>query len=61
MLISQVVVNLLSELGDGVDPVADHQCFEPSLVRGKHNELDKQPDAFVHFGNVRELSSRVIG
>ena len=36
MLFSQVVVNLLLELGDGVDPVADHQCFETSLVRGEH-------------------------
>ena len=33
----------------GVDPVADHQCFEPSLVRDEHNKLDKQPGAFVHL------------
>src|SRR5438128_2576548 len=45
MLLSQVVVNLLLELGDGVDAVADQQCFEPSLVRGEHNELDNQPGA----------------
>jgi hypothetical protein len=49
MLFSQVVVNLLLELGDGVDPVADHQCFEPSLVRGEHEELDKQSGTFVQF------------
>lgn len=49
MLFSQVVVNLLLELGDGVDPVADHQCFEPSLVRGEHNKLDKQSGTFVQF------------
>lgn len=39
MLLSQVVVNLLLELGNGVDPMADHQCFEPSLMRGEHNEV----------------------
>ena len=37
VLLSQVLVNLLPEFGDGVDPVADHQCFEPSFVRGEHN------------------------
>lgn len=63
MLLSQVVVNLLLELGDGVGPMADHQCFEPSLVRGKHKELDTQTGAFVHvysFWGMRTLSSRVV-
>jgi len=46
-------MNLLPELSDGVDPLADHQCFEPSLVRGEHNELDKKPGAFVHFRDAR--------
>ena len=49
MLFSQVVMNLLLELGDGVNPVAHYQCFEPSLVRGEHNELDKQSGTFVQF------------
>jgi hypothetical protein len=53
MLLSQVVMNLLPELSDGVDPLAYHQCFEPSLVRGEHNELDKKPGAFVHLRNAR--------
>ena len=56
MLLSQVIVNLLLELGDGVDPVADHQCFEPSLVRGEHNELDKQAGAFVHVCSFWECA-----
>jgi hypothetical protein len=34
MLLSQVVVNLLPELRDGVNPVADQRRFEPSLGRG---------------------------
>ena len=61
MLLSQVVVNLLLQLGDSVDPVADHQCFEPSLVRGEHNELDKQPGAFVHFCSLWQCARARLG
>jgi hypothetical protein len=57
MLFSQVVMNLLLELGDGVDPVAHYQCFEPSLVRGEHNELDKPSGTFVQF-KCKVTSSR---
>jgi hypothetical protein len=59
MLFSQVVVNLLLELGDGVDTVADHQCFKPSLVRGEHNELDKQFGTFVQF-KCKETGSQSL-
>ena len=56
MLLSQIIVNLLLELGDGVDAVADQQCFEPSLVRGEHNELDNQPGALVHVCSFWECA-----
>ena len=49
MLSAQVVVNLLLKLGHGVDLVADYQCFERNLVRGKHDELDKRACRFVPF------------
>jgi hypothetical protein len=49
MLLSQVVVNLLLQLGEGVDPVADHQCFEPSLVRGEHKSWTSKPARLFMF------------
>jgi hypothetical protein len=59
MLSSQVVVNLLLKLCDGVDRVPDYHCFERSLARGEHNLLDKRRRGFVHL-RFCSVSERVV-
>ena len=56
MLRSQVVVNLLLKLGQGVNRVADYNGFGDNLWRGKHlNELDKRAGGLVHSMRCKRL------
>jgi hypothetical protein len=64
MLLSQIIVNLLLELGDGVDRWPTANVLKRALCAANTTSWTSKPAplfTFVHFAHAREQSSRVIG